>query len=592
MRRVAIVHKEKCNPIGCGGYLCIRVCPENRMGKECIVKDTDGKVAINEEECTTGVSIAVKACPYGALEVINLPEKLLEDPIHRYSKNSFELFRVPTPKKGMVIGILGRNGIGKSTALDILSNTHKPNLGKYDKKNIDQKEILDKFKRSELSRYLYELYNGQIKVAYKPQRIDLIPKIYKGKVKDLIKKVDERKISDRLIVELEVVELLERNLSDLSGGELQKIAILATMVKKANFYFFDEPASFLDVTSRIKVAKLIRELGKEASVMVAEHDLATLDFISDEIQILYGSPGAYGVVSQSKAVRRGINEYLDGYLDSENIRFRDYPINYTRTLDHKSVLKDILLLYGELKKSFDSFTLKVNEGSVRKGEVLTVMGANGLGKTTFLKILSGAQKTDRGEILKNKVAYKAQYPDSNVPGTVRQHLMSIAKTEFESGWYKQNIIEKLNLTNILDNEIKTLSGGELQKVYIAATLSFPDVKIFAFDEPTAFIDVEDRLKVAEVIKEFVTKKEVCAIVVDHDVQFIDFLSDRMLVFEGVPSKEGRVFGPLEKREGMNRVLKMLDITYRRDIHSKRPRINKPGSQLDAKQRSQDMYYED
>ena len=137
-----------------------------------------------------------------------------------------------------------------------------------------------------------------------------------------------------------------------------------------------------------------------------------------------------------------------------------------------------------------------------------------------------------------------------------------------------------------------MSGGELQKVYIAATLSCPDVKIFAFDEPTAFIDVEDRLKVAEVIKEFVTKKEVCAIVVDHDVQFIDFLSDRMLVFEGVPSKEGRVFGPLEKREGMNRVLKMLDITYRRDIHSKRPRINKPGSQLDAKQRSQDMYYED
>ena len=592
MKRVAIVHKEKCNPIGCGDYLCIRVCPENRMGKECIVKDSDGKVAINESECTSGVSIAVKACPYGALEVINLPEKLDEDPVHRYSKNSFELFRIPTPKKGMVVGILGRNGIGKSTAFDILTNTHKPNLGEYNQKEVEEKEILNKFKRSELSKYLYELYHGQIKVAYKPQRIDLIPKIYKGKVKDLILKVDERNISKKLIEDFEISELLERNLSDLSGGELQKVAILATILKKANFYFFDEPASFLDVNARIKIAKIIRQLGQEASVMVVEHDLATLDFISDEIQILYGSPGAYGVVSQSKSVRRGINEYLDGYLDSENIRFRDYPIKYTRSLDHKSVSKDILLSYGEMKKTFDSFCLKVNEGSVRKGEVLTVMGANGLGKTTFLKLLAGVEKTDRGEVLKNKIAYKLQYPDSNIDGTVRQHLTSIAKGEFESGWYKQNIIEKLNLANVLDNQIRTLSGGELQKVYIAATLSALDVKIFAFDEPTAFIDVEDRLKVAEVIKEFVTRKEVCAIVVDHDVQFIDFLSDRMLVFEGVPTKQGQIFGPLEKTDGMNRVLKMLDITYRRDIHSKRPRINKPGSQLDVQQRSSNMYYAD
>jgi len=167
-----------------------------------------------------------------------------------------------------------------------------------------------------------------------------------------------------------------------------------------------------------------------------------------------------------------------------------------------------------------------------------------------------------------------------------EHL-SKAK-EFSSGWYKTNILEKLGIKNILNNEVKHLSGGELQKFYIALTLS-EDAELLALDEPSAFIDVEDRLNVAEVIKEFVTKKEISAIVVDHDIQFIDYLGDRMLVFEGVSGKHGeaRVEG---KKEGMNNVLKMLDITYRRDSVTNRPRINKPDSQLDREQKEKGEYY--
>jgi len=167
--------------------------------------------------------------------------------------------------------------------------------------------------------------------------------------------------------------------------------------------------------------------------------------------------------------------------------------------------------------------------------------------------------------------------------------MEAAKTKFSSGWYKQTILEKLGLGKLLDNTAKTLSGGELQKLHIAMTLS-KECEIYAFDEPSAFIDVEDRLLVAEVIKDFVIKNEVCAIVVDHDVQFIDYIGDSMLVFEGKSGKEGKVFGPVTKREGMNRVLKMLDITYRKDQETKRPRINKPDSQLDQQQRSKGNYY--
>jgi len=578
--RLAIVERNKCSPKKCQEY-CKKMCPVNRGGENCIVID---KTASIDESLCNGCGICQK-CPFEAISIINLPEKLKEDPIHRYGQNQFELFHLPIPKKGKIVGLLGRNGIGKSTALEILSNNLKPNLSNYNEPPSEEK-IIEKYHHVILGDYLKKLYSKGITISYKPQRIELLPKVFSGKVKDLIKKIDKNKIGDKLFKELDMENLKDRDINNLSGGELQKLAIIATCVKKADFYFFDEPASFLDVTNRIKVANIIKQL--DGAVMVVEHDLATLDYISDEIQIIYGKQACYGIISQSKGVRRGINEYLDGYLPDDNVRFRDYEIKFSKNIVNKFKGKNILLEFPELEKSFKDFSLKVNAGSVNKKEVLTIMGANGLGKTTFLKLLAGVEKPDKGEIKKLKIAYKVQYPEV-AKGTVRQWLMKIAKKDFNSGWYKQNILEKLGLNKVLDQELKNLSGGELQKVHIALTLS-QDAEIYAFDEPSAFIDVEDRLTVAEVIKEFVFKKEACGIVVDHDVQFVDYLGDKMLVFEGVSGKEGKVYGPCDKVEGMNRVLKMLNITYRHDPSTYRPRINKPGSTLDREQRKKGNYY--
>ncbi len=582
--RIAIIDKDKCNPTKCN-WLCIGVCPVNRTGKECITKD---KKTIIDEELCTGCGICVKKCPFEAIKIINLPEALNEKPIHRYGVNSFELFHLPIPKQGQVVGILGRNGIGKSTALEILSGKIIPNLGDYENE-VNYDNVIELFSKSELGKYFKKLKDEEIKVSYKPQRIELIPKVFSGKVSELIKKVDERGVGNKLFEELDISHLKNRKLNELSGGELQKVAIIAAAVKKADFYFFDEPASFADVTSRIKIAKLIRGLKEIGAVLVVEHDLATLDYISDEIQILYGEQSAYGIVSQTKSVRRGINEYLDGFLPDDNVRFRDYSISF-RDKEGESVLSpEVLIKFPGMGKKFKNFKLKTNSGEIKKGEVLSVMGANGLGKSTFLNLLAGKIKSDSGKVEKNKISYKEQYPSREFEGTVRTELMKEAKSEFGSGWYKQNILEKLGLNSVIDNKIKKLSGGELQKFHVALCLS-KEADIYALDEPSAFVDVEDRLKVAEVIKEFVIKKEKCAIVVDHDVQFIDYLGDSMLVFEGIPAKEGHVVGPLSKKEGMNSVLEMLDITYRRDNTSHRPRINKPGSTLDKEQRKKKSFY--
>ena len=587
MVRIAIVEKDKCHPLECPGtYYCLRVCPNNRMGKQCMVKSSDGKIEIDEKLSNDGCKICEKACPFNAIHIINLPERK-EDAIFRYAKNSFELFSLPVPKKGKVLGVLGRNGIGKSTSLDILTGNIKPNFGKYNEK-VENKKIVTYFKGSILGDYLKDLYDKKVKISYKPQRIELIPEIYSGTVFELIEKVDTKNIGLELLKELEIEHLKDRTIKDLSGGELQKVAIIAASIKEADVIYFDEPASFLDIVSRIKVANLIRKLAENTSIVLVEHDLATLDYVSDEIVIVYGEKACYGVFSQSKSVRNGINEYLDGYLINENMRFRDYQIKYFPAEEKIKYTKDILFDYPDLEKNYDKFSLKISNGVVHKKEILGIMGANGLGKSTFLKILSGIEKPNKGKISKYKVAFKEQYPKA-IEGKVQELLIKEAGSLYASGWYKHNILEKLGLQYLLDHEVKYLSGGELQKFHIALTLS-KEADIYAFDEPSAFIDVEDRLNVAHVIKDFIEVYEKCAIVVDHDVQFIDYIADSMLVFEGTSGKNGTVFGPVEKREGMNRVLKDLGITYRRDKQTNRPRINKPGSQLDQKQRASGDYY--
>ncbi|HLD02573.1 MAG TPA: ribosome biogenesis/translation initiation ATPase RLI [Candidatus Nanoarchaeia archaeon] len=585
-RRIAIVEKEKCHPMQCPGtWYCIKVCPINRMGKECKTKGADGKVQIDETLSSDACRICAHACPFGAIHIINLPEKLNEDPIFRYGENAFELFRLPKMKENEIVGILGRNGIGKSTALNILTGNITPNFGDY-KYIPGPDQIIEKYAKTYLGDYFKKLYNGRIKLAYKPQKISDIPKVFSGTVKDVIDKFDEKNTGNDLLKDLDISHLKSREVSKLSGGELQRLAVAATLMKKADVYYFDEPASFLDVTSRIKVAKLIRGI-KNASVMVVEHDLATLDYVSDEIQIIYGEQACYGIISQSKGVSRGINEYLDGFLPDENIRFRNYKIAFRKPII-ENYKKEVLSSLPSLTKSFDSFKLNINPAVINRSEVMAVMGPNGLGKSTFLKLLAGEIHPDSGQIERLKIAYKPQYLEAH-DELVDDFLKRSAGDEYETGWYKTNILEKLNIKALLQSNLLHLSGGELQKVFIGACLS-SDAEVLALDEPSAFIDVEDRLKVAEVIKEFTHKKKVAAIVVDHDVQFIDYLADTMLVFEGIPGKEGHVFGPVKKEEGMNRVLKFLSITYRKDKETNRPRINKPDSQLDKEQRSSGKFY--
>ena len=399
MTRIAIVDNEKLKDAQQKLYIQ-GICPVNRTGKECIKIEADGKLSIDEHLCT-GCGICPKAAPH-AIKIINLPEELKTKPIHRYGENRFVLYSLPTPTFGHVTGILGVNGIGKSTAIKILASVLKPNFGDWELHETGYEELISFFKGTEAQGFFEKIKEGEIKVAYKPQQVDLIPKTTKGKVIDLLKKVDEKGELKKIANELQLNEILNNDISEISGGELQRVAIAATVLKDANLYIFDEPTSYLDIKQRINTSKFIKSLINENnSVLVVEHDLIILDYIAEMVHLMYGNENAYGIVSGVKPVKNGINVYLSGYIKEENVRFRDSKIKFAeRAIVKKGHAKEVITSWKDIEKRLGNFSLKAHNGSIHKNEIIGILGENGIGKTTFVKILANVLKQDKGEISK------------------------------------------------------------------------------------------------------------------------------------------------------------------------------------------------
>jgi ATP-binding cassette subfamily E protein 1 len=558
---------------------------------EAILFEND-KPLIVESLCV-GCGICVKKCPFNALSIVNLPDELEEECSHRFGPNTFKLFRLPTPSSGVVLGLLGQNGIGKTTALKILSGETKLNLGNY-QEPPDWPQLIQHFRGSILQEYFQKLSNGELKVVHKPQYVDKIPRVISGKVGSLLEKVNERDKLGLLAEQLQLKTVWDRTLEVLSGGELQTVAIAATICREADVYLFDEPSSYLDVKQRLQAARAIRSLREDGkTVIVAEHDLAILDYLSDQICVFYGTPGVYGIVSHVHGVRVGINIYLQGFIPDENVRLRKDPILFHVKPPTTSLAAgETLLKWNGMKKSYGDFALSAVPGEAKRGEVIGILGPNGIGKTTFVKLLAGIEKADSGEASTQyglTVSYKPQYISAEYKGTVKELLKDITKEDFETSWYQSQILQPLKVEPILDREVTELSGGELQKVAIAACLS-REAQLYLLDEPSAYLDVEERLSMARTIRRVVENRNVTAFVVEHDVVTQDFIADSLMIFTGEPGILGIANPPTSLRRGMNAFLKEMGITFRRDPTTKRPRVNKEGSKLDRHQKKIGEYY--
>lgn len=693
--RIAIIDPEKCKPKKCG-LECKTFCPVNRTGKICVKVEKLSTSSHIEESLCIGCGQCVKKCPFEAIKIINLPSNLPNEVSHRYGPNRFVLYKLPSPRRGSVLGLVGTNGIGKSTALQILTNKIKPNLGRFDNPP-EWSDVIKHYRGSEIQNYFTDLINKNAKSAFKMQLVDEIPKAISGTVQNFIMKKDARGISQELIDLFEMRQILERDIGKLSGGELQRFAILITLMQNASIFIFDEPTSYLDVRQRLTISKAIRQYTNselnENYVILVEHDLSILDFLSEHICCLYGRAGAFGVVSLPYSVKEGINVFLDGYLPKDNMRFREYPLNFRNNEwdnedekkeegeaetneeedkkkkpkkekkdesddeeggkkkkdkkkkkveeddedekekkeeeDEKNAKKKgqkgqkgrhaedkdkdekdkekgegvdkskereeqrCLYNYPAIKKKFSGFSLSVQPGGFSTSQIVVLLGENGTGKTTFVKILAGIDKDIEGDVkdLPNlKVSFKPQTITPKFNGTVMELLNDrIGPIWQVMGHFKQIVFDPMNLDLLLNNEVKKLSGGEMQRVGLVVALGKP-VDLYLIDEPSAYLDVEQRIVVAKVIKKFVYMIKRTAFIVEHDFIMATYMADKFIVYEGQPGKECTANSPMGVVEGMNKFLSILGITFRRDAQNFRPRINKLNSQLDKEQKGSGNYF--
>eukprot|EP01120_Amphizonella_sp_Union-15-10_P001702 TRINITY_DN11850_c0_g1_i1.p1 TRINITY_DN11850_c0_g1~~TRINITY_DN11850_c0_g1_i1.p1 ORF type:complete len:611 (+),score=115.73 TRINITY_DN11850_c0_g1_i1:56-1888(+) len=593
LTRIAIVTKDKCKPKKCRQE-CKKSCPVVRIGKLCIEVTPTSKIAWISEELCIGCGICVKKCPFAAINIINLPKNLEKETTHRYGPNQFKLHRLPTPRPGQVLGLVGTNGIGKSTALKVLSAKLKPNLGRYDDPP-DWQDILTYFRGSELQNYFTKILEDNLKAIIKPQYVDHIPRAVKGTVEKILSAKDERSNKEQLYEDLDLSKVLDRDIEHLSGGELQRFAIAVVCVQEADIYMFDEPSSYLDVKQRLKAARVIRGLiagVKRNYVIAVEHDLSILDYLSDFICVLYGSPGAYGVVTLPFSVREGINIFLAGFVPTENLRFRDVSLTFkvVNVDDVDAKKRYNRYSYPDMAKTLGGFVLKVEAGQFTDSEIIVLLGQNGTGKTTFIRMLAGLAKPDSGiELPKLNVSYKPQKISPKYEGTVRQLLHDKIRPSFLHPQFQTDVVKPLSIEAIIDQPVLNLSGGELQRVALCLCLGQP-ADVYLIDEPSAYLDSEQRIHASRVIKRFILHAKKTAFVVEHDFIMATYLADRVICYDGEPSINCVANTPQSLLSGMNKFLKDLDITFRRDPTNFRPRINKQNSVKDKEQKDSGNYF--
>jgi len=600
--RIAVLDKDRCKPNKCspfGEKPCIKYCPRVRTGdKTIILNEETKKVEIIENLCS-GCGICIKKCPFNAISIVNLPDQLKNQITYRYGQDQFSLFRMAIPKQGKVLGLIGQNGVGKSTMLKLLYGDLKINLGRFGDDAPDEKEVINFFKGSELQQYFLDLKENKKKIVLKPQDITSIPKFVSGKVYNLLKKNDIKNQLDHIAEQLNLTDILDRDISVLSGGELQRVAIVAAYLKDGDIYLIDEPSSYLDVSERINMAKIIRGLTENnKTVVVVEHDLAILDYLSDYVSLIYGDPGVYGIISHPQGVRVGINIYLNGYLKDENVRFRESPIKFHERPPQASLfdMGDRIFIYDDMEKTQGNFHLTVSGSEIHAGEIIGILGPNGIGKSTFINMIANSISSNDINITENseidnglKVSIKPQYIKLDESMQVSSFISKIKLATHLSQSYKKRLINNLNLQEISERYVSELSGGEMQRVAIAECL-LNKADLYLFDEPSAFLDVEMRLQVAQLLRKSIEELKKAAFVVEHDIITQDFIADSILVFEGTPGFNGFALAPQNLRDGFNLFLEMMGITFRRDTMTKRPRVNKLGSNKDEYQKRIKEYY--
>lgn len=484
---------------------------------------------------------------------------------------------------GQKTALIARNGTGKTSLLNIITGTTLADAGKVVFRNdvrmayLPQNPLMNE--TMTVREYVFASENKYVQAVNNYEKallnIQLSPSgIHEKQLQDAINTMDtigawdyENRVKE-ILSRLEVNDL-DKTIAMLSGGERKKIALSKVLIDDANLLILDEPTNHLD----IKMIEWLEEfLSKQnLSILMVTHDRYFLDNVChDIIEIdkghLFHYKGTYAYYVEKKAERQEIerreiekakNLYrteLDWMRRMPSARgtkararidafyeLKDKALQ--RIDDHRPTLSvkteriggKILEMYNvskqyEGKALVDDFTY-----TFKKNEKIGIVGQNGVGKSTFLNIITQALKPDSGNIIVGQTVQFGFYTQNGLTESDDRRVIEIIKDVAEVIHLENG--KEMTATQFLRhfgfddstqyNYYGNLSGGERRRLYLLKVL-MANPNFLILDEPTNDLDIYT----LEILEEFLENYKGCLIIVSHDRNFMDDLVDHLFVFEG------------------------------------------------------------
>ncbi|VYU14213.1 ATP-binding cassette domain-containing protein [Peptoniphilus gorbachii] len=431
--------------------------------------------------------------------------------------------------KGECILLCGKSGCGKSTLLKLI-NGIIPEFYDGDICGSVRVNGINTFTTEihELSKFVGSVFQNPKTQFYTTNTTDEIAFGLENYG------IDTEAINKRIIEvekDLRLERLMNKNIFNLSGGEKQKIAIASTYALSPEIFVLDEPSSSLDIKSMKELSQTIENLkamGK--TIIIAEHRLWYLKDIVD--RAIYMEDG--------KIIREYNMEEIEKLSEDERLKtglrhssYKDINlVNNEENFNEESSLEIRNLIFKRNARTI----LSIDNLKFSYGNIIGIVGENGIGKSTFAKIVCGLYKTNDGEILKADKRF-------NRRNRIKESLLVMQEVNYQlftdtvfdeilltSKIRDKNIVNTylkyMELENIIDRNPHTLSGGQKQRVIILSAL-LSGKKILFFDEPTSGLDYRNMKIVAKNIKK-VKKKDRLILIISHDIEFLELVCDESI----------------------------------------------------------------
>ena len=418
--------------------------------------------------------------------------------------------------KGECILLTGVSGSGKSTLIHLM-NGLIPTLyegqleGEILFKNKDLKDI-ESYDISKNIGYVSQDPRGHFFTTNTTSELVFSMENYGIPLNEMKKKYSQ------LVKLLELEKLVDKNIIYISSGERQKIAIGCSLSLEPEIIILDEPSSNLDFHMTKKLKQLIEKLKTEGyTIIIAEHRMY---YIQDLIDRVF-------VISNGKVIEKTISE-----LKSNNeVPLRSLDIFNLELENISSKNKELLLEINNI--TYKDILTNITT-TIYKGDVIGLIGKNGVGKTTLLRLLSNIMKPDKGKVVGKVIPFLVmqdmdyQFFTESVESEMK---FGIADNDLEK---INSLLMKLGLIEFKDKIPFELSGGQKQRLLIAIS-ALANVNLLMFDEPTSGLDYVNMTKVSGILKDL--SKNSALIVATHDIEFLYKTCNRVIYLDDKVIKE-------------------------------------------------------